>query len=60
MANIEKIAKNVMHDVADGKVILQESLTAYLRNQEIIIAQNKHMIDTLESINQKINEPTAE
>jgi hypothetical protein len=60
MANIEKIAKNMMHDVADGKAILQESLTAYLRNQQIIIAQNKHIIDTLECINQKINEPPVE
>jgi hypothetical protein len=60
MANIEKIAKSMMHEISDGKVALHESFTAYLRNQEIIIAQNKHIIDTLEAINQKLPESTAQ
>ncbi len=60
MASIEKIAKSMMHEISDGKVALHESFAAYLRNQEVIIAQNKHVIDTLESINQKLTPPTAE
>ncbi|WP_199883810.1 hypothetical protein [Anaerosinus massiliensis] len=60
MASIEKIGKNIMHEIADGKVSLQEAFRIYQRNQDIIIAQNKHIIDTLEAINQKIREPEEE
>lgn len=54
MPNVDKVVKNVMHEISDGKTALREAVRATLRNQEIIIAQNKHVIGLLEQINAKL------
>lgn len=54
MPNVDKVVKNVMHEISDGKTALREAVRATLRNQEIIIAQNKHVIGLLEQINCKL------
>lgn len=55
MPNVDKIVKNVMHEISDGKVAVRETMDTALRNQDIIIAQNKRLIDLLEQINSKIS-----
>lgn len=64
MPNVDKIVKNVMHEISDGKVAVRETMNAALRNQEIIIAQNKRVVNLLEqicsSISQKRDADTAE
>lgn len=54
MPNMDKVVKNVMHEISDGKTALREAVHATLRNQEVIIAQNKHIIGVLEQINAKL------
>jgi len=46
MPNIDKLVKNLFAEIADGKEIMKNAV----RNQEIIIAQNKQLIDALEQI----------
>lgn len=58
MASIEKMAKSLMHELADGKTALAEKSEALLRNQEIIIVQNRNIIQLLENIDKKILTPT--
>lgn len=54
MPNVDKIVKNVMHEISDGKSAVRETMSAALRNQEIVIAQNKRLIDLLEQISAKL------
>lgn len=51
MPNVDKIVKNVMHELSDGKIAVRETMNSALRNQEIMIAQNKRVIDLLEKLN---------
>lgn len=51
MPNVDKIVKNVMHELSDGKIAVRETMNSALRNQEIMIAQNKRIIDLLEDLN---------
>lgn len=54
MPNVDKVIKNVMHEIADGKAAVRETMTSALKNQEIIIAQNKRMTNLLAEINDKL------
>lgn len=54
MPNVDKIVKNVMHEISDGKAAVRETMTSALRNQEVIIVQNRQIIDLLEKINGKL------
>lgn len=50
MPNVDKIVKNVMHEISDGKAALREIMKSALHNQEIIINQNKNIISLLEEL----------
>lgn len=54
MPNIDKVVKNVMHEISDGKAAVRETMFSALKNQEIIIAQNKCITNLLAQINDKL------
>lgn len=55
MPNIDKVVKTVMHEVAEGKVAVRETMCSVLKNQEIVIAQNKCITNLLAEINNKLS-----
>ena len=54
MPNIEKMAKSLAHELGDTREEMNVKMGSALKNQEIIIAQNKKLIELLGCINQKL------
>lgn len=55
MPNIDKVVKTVMHEISDGKAAIRETMFSALKNQEIIIAQNKCITNLLAEISDKLS-----
>lgn len=55
MPNVDKIVKTVMHEISEGKTAVREIMFSSLKNQEIIIAQNKCITNLLAEINDKLS-----
>lgn len=54
MPNIEKMAKSLGHEFSGAREELRSGMSASLRNQEIVIAQNKKIIELLEGIHRTL------